>query len=140
MSGPAIARVDPTVFVDFTAAAADGVPAVLLGVSRQPAGNTVDVSNGVRAKMQDLARAHPDLEFSLFYDQADLVNEAIASAVEAIAIGIVLAVATIFVFIGDVRTTAVAGARYARAAPVIVLLVAVGVFAGVAGVSAACSV
>jgi MFS transporter, DHA3 family, tetracycline resistance protein len=32
--------------------------------------------------------------------------------------------------LGEMRTTAVAGARYARAAPVIVLLVAVGVFAG----------
>src|SRR5882724_5620934 len=113
-----IASIDSAVLEDYTVASANGVPAVLLGVSRQPAGNTVAVSQRVHETVASLAKAHPDLALSVVYDQADLVREAAASAAEAILIGIVLAVATIFVFIGDVRTTAVAAA----VVPITVLL------------------
>jgi CzcA family heavy metal efflux pump len=105
-----VARIESTIREDFTRAAANGQTAVLLGVSRQPTGNTIDVSIGVQERIAALARAHRDVRFSTFYDQADLVHDAVASVRDAILIGLVLAVATILFFIADLRTTLVAAA------------------------------
>ncbi|MFI5364078.1 MAG: efflux RND transporter permease subunit [Candidatus Binatia bacterium] len=105
-----VAEIDASLQEDFTRAAADGAPAVLIGVSRQPSGNSVTISKGVRQQLAVLARAHPEYRFSVFYDQADLVQEAIASVRDSIAVGLILAVATIFFFIAHTRTTLVAAA------------------------------
>jgi CzcA family heavy metal efflux pump len=105
-----VARIDASVREDYTRAAANGRTAVLIGVSRQPSGNAVTISAGVRQRLAALERAHPEYHFSVFYDQADLVHDAIGSVRDSIAIGLVLAVATIFFFIAHVRTTVVAAA------------------------------
>ena len=105
-----IATIEASLREDFTRAAANGKTAVLIGISRQPDGNAVTISDGVRQRIAALAKAHPEFEFSLFYDQADLVHDAIASVRDSIAIGLVLAVATIFFFMSDVRTMLVAAA------------------------------
>jgi CzcA family heavy metal efflux pump len=105
-----VARIDASLREDFTRAAANGETSVLIGVSRQPTGNAVTISAGVRQKIATLARAHPEYRFSVFYDQADLVHDAVGSVRYSIAIGLALAVATIFFFIADVRTTLVAAA------------------------------
>ncbi len=105
-----LARVDGVLREDFTRAAANGDTAVLIGVSRQPSGNSLVISAGVRQQLLALARAHPEYQFSVFYDQADLVDEALASVRDSIAVGLLLAVGTIFFFIAHVRTTVVAAA------------------------------
>ena len=105
-----IARIESSLREDFTRAAANGKTAVLIGISRQPSGNAVAISDGVRQRIAVLARAHPEFEFALFYDQADLVHDAIASVRDSIAIGLLLAVGTIFFFMSDVRTMLVAAA------------------------------
>jgi multidrug efflux pump subunit AcrB len=105
-----VAEIQAIVREDFTRAAANGETAVLIGVSRQPSGNAVTISEGVARELTALSRVHPDYQLSIFYDQADLVKDAIASVREAIGVGLVLAVATIFFFIADLRATAVAAA------------------------------
>ena len=105
-----VAHVEPSLREDFTRAAANGETAVLVGVSRQPSGNAVAISDAVRQRLAELAQAHPEYQFSVFYDQADLVREAVGSVRDSIAIGLVLAVGTIFFFIAHVRTTLVAAA------------------------------
>ncbi|MGD0948729.1 MAG: efflux RND transporter permease subunit [Candidatus Binatia bacterium] len=105
-----IAGIESSLREDFTRAAANGETAALIGVSRQPTGNAVTISTGVRQQIAALAQAHPEYRFSVFYDQADLVHDAVGSVRDSIAIGLVLAVATIFFFIADVRTTLVAAA------------------------------
>ena len=57
------------------------------------------ISAACGERIAALARAHPEYAFSIFYDQADLVHEAIGSVRDSIAIGLLLAVATIFFFI-----------------------------------------
>ena len=105
-----VAQIEAAVREDFTRAAANGTPAALIGISRQPTGNAVVISDGVRDRIGSLARAHPDYAFSVFYDEADLVHDSVGSVRDSIAIGLVLAVATIFFFIADVRATLVAAA------------------------------
>ena len=106
----AVARIDASLREDFTRAAVNGETAVLIGVSRQPTANAVTIADGIRQHVASLAQAHPDYRFTVFYDQADLVHDAVASVRDSIAIGVLLAVATIFFFIADVRNTLVAAA------------------------------
>jgi len=105
-----IGRIEASLREDFTRAAANGETAVLVGVSRQPLGNTVTISDGVRRQLAVLAQAHPEFQFSVVYDQADLVRAAVGSVRDSIAIGVLLAVGTIFFFIAHARTTLVAAA------------------------------
>lgn len=106
----AVARLEPSLREDFTRAAANGETAVLIGISRQPDGDTTAISDGARERVAALARRHPEYRFSIVYDQATLVREAIGSVRDSIGIGLLLAVATLFFFIADVRATAVAAA------------------------------
>ncbi|MEO8602350.1 MAG: efflux RND transporter permease subunit [bacterium] len=106
----AVAQLTPSLREDFTRASANGDRAVLLGISRQPDGNAVSIDTAVRDRLAALERAHPEYHFAIFYNQADLVHEAIASVRDSIGIGLVLAVATLYFFIADRRATAVAAA------------------------------
>ena len=105
-----IAHVETAVREDFKRAAANGVPAVLVSVSRQPSGNSVEISRDVATKLDGIARAHPDLTFANVYDQADLVKQAAAAIRDGILVGIALAIAIVFFFIRDPAATLVAAA------------------------------
>jgi CzcA family heavy metal efflux pump len=104
-----IAHVESAVREDFTRASANGQPAVLIGISRQPSGSTVAISARAEEIVASLSRAHPELEFSNVYDQAFLVHQAVTSVRDSVLIGLVFAVATTFFFIADVRSTLIAG-------------------------------
>lgn len=105
-----IARIEAVVREDFVRTAANGETAVLIGISRQPHGDTIAIADGVRARLREIERVHPEYRFSIFYDQSDLVRAAITSVRDSILIGIVLAVGTIFFFMADLRATFVAAA------------------------------
>jgi len=105
-----VAHIEPGVREDFVRTAADGVGAVLMGISRRPTGNSVMISRAVQARVRDLQRAHPDYRFSIFYDQADLVQAAVANVRDCIGIGLLLALAMLYLFLGDWRATALAAA------------------------------
>src|SRR5207249_12040913 len=105
-----IAKNDAAVREDFIRTAANGETAVLIDVSRQPHGDTIAIADGVRQRLGELERTHPEYAFSIFYDQSDLVRAAIRSVRDSILLGLVLAVGTIFVFIADLRATLVAAA------------------------------
>jgi CzcA family heavy metal efflux pump len=106
----AIAHVEPSVREDFVRTVADGQAAVLLGVSMQPNGDAVAISRQLSDRLRALAQAHPQYRFTIAYDQAELVRSVIANVQEAIALGVLLAVATLFVFTGDWRATGAAAA------------------------------
>jgi len=73
-------------------------PAVFIGVSRQPNGNTVAISRQAHALVNEFRRKYPDVRFSFNYDQAELVDESFGSVRDAIVIGLVLAVAVVLAF------------------------------------------
>lgn len=106
----AVAHVEPSVREDFVRTVADGETAVLLGVSIQPGADAVAISNQLSRQLDALAGAYPEFRFGLVYDQAGLVRSVIANVQEAIAVGVLLAVATLYLFTADLRATAAAAA------------------------------
>ncbi len=105
-----VATVSPSVKPVYTAVTANGKPAVLLNIYRQPDSNTVAVADAVHAKIAALGRALPaGTTLQPFYDQSDVVNGAISSVRDAILIGLVLAAAVLVLFLRDWGTSIVAG-------------------------------
>jgi multidrug efflux pump subunit AcrB len=105
-----VAAVQPGVQPRYTVVTSDGKPGVLLSINRQPGTNTVTVSDGVYAELNLIRKTlPPGIKFSVFYDQGELVKEAIASVRDAILIGIFLATLVIVVFLRDWGSSLVAG-------------------------------
>ncbi len=89
---------------------ANGKPAVLLNIFRQPAGNTVDVANAVHAGIAGLKKElPPGIDIRPFYDQSELVGESIKSVRDAIVLGLILACCIMVLFLRDWGTSLVAG-------------------------------
>src|SRR5215472_17535564 len=94
----------------YTIATANGKPAVLLSINRQPDSNTVIVADEVNAKVAELRNSlPPGIKLVPYYDQSGLVKEAIASVRDAILIGLLLASIVIVAFLRDWGSSAVAG-------------------------------
>lgn len=105
-----IASVSPSVRPVYTVVTANGKPAVLLNVNRQPDSNTVSVADEVHKKIADIERSlPPGVSIQPFYDQSQLVSNSIKSVRDAILIGVALAAIILFLFLRDWGTSIVAG-------------------------------
>ncbi|HEY9138854.1 MAG TPA: efflux RND transporter permease subunit, partial [Terriglobus sp.] len=105
-----VATVQPGVLPVYTAVTAEGKPAVLLNITRQPASNTVAVADAVAAQVAQLkSTLPPGVELKPYYDQSELVRESIRSVRDAILIGLGLACIILFLFLGDWSSSLVAG-------------------------------
>jgi CzcA family heavy metal efflux pump len=104
-----IATVGPAVKPVYTVVTANGKPAVLLSINRQPDGNTVGVANEVHAEIEQIRKSlPPGIHLEPFYDQSGLVVDSIHSVRDAILIGVVLASLIMVLFLHDWGTSLVA--------------------------------
>ena len=83
---------------DYIRTASEHGPAVLVGVSQQPGGNTTFISRQAQAIINDFRARYPDVSFSFSYDQATLVQDSFNSVRDAIVLGLILAVAVVYGF------------------------------------------
>jgi CzcA family heavy metal efflux pump len=105
-----VANVQPGVLPVYTAVTAEGKPAVLLNITRQPSSNTVAVADAVAVQVVQLKKNLPaGVELKPYYDQSELVRESIGSVRDAILIGLGLACIILFLFLGDWTSSLVAG-------------------------------
>src|SRR6266853_1184310 len=71
-----IAKVSASDAPTYTIVTANGKPAVLLNVNRQPESNTLDVANEVHSLIQELAPGlPPGVHLEPFYDQSTIVHD-----------------------------------------------------------------
>ena len=105
-----IATVHPSVMPVYTIVTANGKPAVLLNLFRQPEGNTVAVADAAAAELDQIRQTLPGgVKLQTFYDQSILVRDSIASVRDAILIGLVLAAIILVLFLRDWGSSLVAG-------------------------------
>jgi CzcA family heavy metal efflux pump len=105
-----IATVHDSVMPVYTIVTANGKPAVLLNVFRQPEGNTVQVADAAAAELDQIRKTLPGgVKLQTFYDQSILVRDSIASVRDAILIGLVLAAIILVLFLRDWGSSLVAG-------------------------------
>ncbi len=95
--------------VTYVRTTADGHPAVLLNVLRQPTGDTVSIARGIERLLRDEPRLVPaGARWSTFYDQARFVAGSVTGVRDAIVIGVLFAALILFAFLRSVRATLVA--------------------------------
>jgi CzcA family heavy metal efflux pump len=105
-----LGTIAPSVAPVYTIVTANGKPAVLINVNRQPESNTLQVANEVHALIQELAPGlPPGVHLEPFYDQSTIVHDSIASVRDAVLIGIVLSSIILVLFLHDWGTSLVAG-------------------------------
>ncbi len=105
-----VATVEDGTMPVYTTVTANGKTAVLLSLMRQPTSNTVSVADAVAAQVAQLRKTlPPGVSLEPFYDQSQLVRDAIGSVRDAIFIGLVLACIILFLFLRDWTSSLIAG-------------------------------
>jgi hydrophobe/amphiphile efflux-1 (HAE1) family protein len=104
-----VATVGAGVEPQYTLVSADGRPAVLLNINRQPDANTVTVVDEVKAELAAMRSQIPrDIRIVPYYDQSLLVRDSMSSVRDSILIGLLLSVVILFAFLRNWGTTFVA--------------------------------
>src|SRR5207245_2406995 len=97
-----VATVEQSVKPIYTIVRADGKPAVLLNINRQPDSNTVAVASAVHAEVERIRSAlPPGIRLMPFYDQSGIVRDSIKSVRDAILLGLLLSAIVLVVFLRD---------------------------------------
>jgi CzcA family heavy metal efflux pump len=104
-----IATVHPSVMPVYTMVTANGKPAVLLNIFRQPDSNTVAVADAASREVSAIRQTLPaGVKVQTFYDQSTLVRDSIDSVRDAILVGLLLAAIILVVFLRDWGSSLVA--------------------------------
>jgi CzcA family heavy metal efflux pump len=104
-----VATVAPGVEPQYTIVTADGHPAALVNINRQPDANTVTVVDEVKGALNAMRGQIPkDVRVAPYYDQSLLVRESINSVRDSILVGLLLSVVILYAFLRNWGTTFVA--------------------------------
>lgn len=104
-----VATVTGGVEPEYTMVTADGRPAALVNINRQPDANTVAVVDEVRQTLASIRGQIPaDVRVAAYYDQSLLVRDSISSVRDSIIIGLLLSVVILYAFLRNWGTTFVA--------------------------------
>jgi CzcA family heavy metal efflux pump len=91
---------------EYTRINANGRQGLLVAILKQPNANLVDLSERVAEKKKELEKILPaDVRLSLYYDQADFVNDAVKSVNDSIWIGLLLAILVAIMFLRSFRAS-----------------------------------
>jgi CzcA family heavy metal efflux pump len=104
-----VATVASGVEPQYTIVSANGQPAALVNINRQPDANTVAVVDEVKDALAAMRGQIPgDVRVTAYYDQSLLVRESIRSVRDSIIIGLLLSVIILYAFLRNWGTTFVA--------------------------------
>ena len=104
-----VARIYPTTAPQWLRVTADGDDAVLLQVYQQPGGNTVQIVEDVKQRLDAYRDKLPaGVHIANWYDQSQLITASAGSVRDAIVIGVCLAAVVLLVFLRSLKITLVA--------------------------------
>lgn len=90
----------------------NGKPAVRIQLRKQPEANTVEVVDGVRARLNQLqtsAFVPTDIEYRVTFDQSSFIRDALNSVQSAAVTGAILAMIIVLIFLRSFRKTFIIG-------------------------------
>ncbi len=102
-----IAEIQVNEAVQYVKINANGKEGVLIGVVKQPNSNLVDVSNQMKAKIEDLKKVIPkNVTIKPYYIQGDFVNTVVKSVTDSLWIGLALAIIVAIIFLRSFKASA----------------------------------
>ncbi|WP_455210358.1 efflux RND transporter permease subunit [Kaarinaea lacus] len=111
---------------------ANGVPGVKLSIQKQPNANTVSVVDVVNARIDWLRQQNllpEDIEVTTVADQSIYIRQALKNSTTAALSGALLAMAVVYIFLGNMRRTLIIGS----AIPIAIMVTFV--FMGIGGLT-----
>lgn len=102
-----VAKVSDTVAEQRSAALLNGKPVVGFEIVRSRGAGEIDVTNGVRAALDKLKEAHPEIDVTEAFNFVDPVIENYEGSMKLLYEGAALAVLVVFLFLRDWRATIV---------------------------------
>jgi len=104
-----VAVVKKTIAPQWQRVTADGKDAVLFQVYQQPYGNTVQIANDAKTKIEEIKTHLPaDVHIANWYNQSELIVASAKSVRDALLIGVGLAVIILLIFLRNVKVTVIA--------------------------------
>jgi multidrug efflux pump len=105
-----VASVDDAVEDVRTAGLANGTPAVLLVVSRQPGANIIDTVDRVRGLLPQLQASIPGaIDLSVAMDQTTTIRASLHDVERTLVLSVLLVTLVVFVFLRSIRATIIPG-------------------------------
>jgi HAE1 family hydrophobic/amphiphilic exporter-1 len=90
----------------------DGEPSLAVGITKTPAGNTVDVSHAVADLLPQIEETlGGDVSVSVVFDQAPFIEQSVEGLTTEGGLGLLFAVVVILVFLASLRSTLVTPSR-----------------------------
>jgi HAE1 family hydrophobic/amphiphilic exporter-1 len=84
----------------------NGVSGVGLGIIRQAQSNTLDISKGIRAAVEELSKTLPEgVKIRVTSDDATFIRGAISEVIVSLVLAVVIVVAVIYLFLRSLRAT-----------------------------------
>ncbi|HWZ88667.1 MAG TPA: efflux RND transporter permease subunit, partial [Polyangiaceae bacterium] len=81
------------------------MPAIRMAITAQPDANVVSTADGIYAKIADLKKRYPTMNFTIALDQRGFIQDAIAALEHTAILGSVLAILIILLFLHSWRST-----------------------------------
>lgn len=83
-----------------------GKDTAIISVKQLPEANSIDLSNRVQKRLQELSKGFPPgLEYQVFRDETSFVRESINEVVHAILLAVLLVVIVCYLFLGSMRAS-----------------------------------
>jgi len=88
-------------------ASQNGKPAVILAVSKQPNANTLNVTQNIETRLQELSKSlPPDVKLDTkIFRQGDFIQNSVSNVQWSLIEGAILVIIILFLFLGSFRTT-----------------------------------
>jgi multidrug efflux pump subunit AcrB len=102
-----VATVQDTIAEQRSAAFLNGKPVVGFEISRSKGASEVEAGKGVRLALEELKKAHPDIQLTEAFDFVTPVEEEYAASLTLLIEGALLAVLVVWLFLRDWRATIV---------------------------------
>jgi len=86
----------------------DSAPSIALGIYPAPGANALQVADSIKEQMKGLGSDFPEgLEYTILYDTTEYITQSLKEVVTTLIVAVLLVVATVYVFLQDLRTTLV---------------------------------
>ena len=100
-----LASVEETIKERTSIGRVNEVPSIGISITKQSTANTVVVSREINEALDDLHETHPELTFTVSFDQADYIKNSITNVAETAIMGCALAVLICFLFLRNIAST-----------------------------------
>lgn len=87
----------------------DGNNNVSLGIVKKQGTNAVELSKDVKKVMADLNEKYPEISIISTYDSSTSIISSLKSVAETLVLGVILSMAVLFLFFGDMKASLIVG-------------------------------